>query len=343
MANKLSIFGEDSVDLSAYTGSGGAVVTDDNWSTGDYATLRKSGFVPGTPASSVAMNTALRQATLGAKLLGEILTQTRHSSIALDFGTDLIKNSQVDAYAKSVADYINTIKGLLNGSVSAIKANNATYAEYAVGRSDKPINTILTELETAYADLVNKAKNGEFNATSAKNYLSGGNIEAQINTLQENLQQLTNAYEQGKRGSASIPFTTGDTNPFKGLSFKVYKRNNICYSKPTKRIDTITKTWGQIIEYIGSAGKPLVGAWEDGFRPKTNTSDCGDGCIELVTQTNVSIRVPIYLGGRSASSPYLYTSGNYSSSPNLIESQGYTFDVYISLIYSTQYSDMFGE
>lgn len=163
ITNKLSIFAENAtINNEDYTTTTtGLVYSDDAWKNVD---IRNSGESTGI-ASSRRFNTALRQATFGSKLLGDIL-ETRysdilHSDISCDNMSNVISEIQEimspgqqflrpnDVYTSAIQDRavitdkiedsaITTNK-IKDGAVTTAKLSTSAKCPYA-GTADKAIS-----------------------------------------------------------------------------------------------------------------------------------------------------------------------------------------------------------
>lgn len=142
ITNKLSIFAENAtINNEDYTTTtAGLVYSDDAWKNVD---IRNSGESTGI-ASSRRFNTALRQATFGSKLLGDILvtrySDILHSDISCDNISNVISDIQEimppgqqflrpdDVYTSAIQD----------GAVTTTKLSTSAKCPYA-GTADKAI------------------------------------------------------------------------------------------------------------------------------------------------------------------------------------------------------------
>lgn len=143
ITNKLSIFAENAtINNEDYTTTTtGLVYSDDAWKNVD---IRNSGESTGI-ASSRRFNTALRQATFGSKLLGDIL-ETRYSDILhSDISCDNISNvisdiqeimSPGQQFLRPDDVYTSTIQ---DGAVTTAKLSASAKCPYA-GTADKAIS-----------------------------------------------------------------------------------------------------------------------------------------------------------------------------------------------------------
>ena len=129
---------------------------------------RKSGFKPQTPASSVTMNTALRQCSVMANILSEVIASnnlitpdgiTVHPDNVQDNGADYVNENGIQEHAmevsKQLTKYLMQINNLRYGQTTAAKAS---YAENYLE-------------EGTIHDEFKKIQNGTTVCATARNYV----------------------------------------------------------------------------------------------------------------------------------------------------------------------------
>ena len=131
MENKLSLFGTElqtySQDME-YDESKGVAFSDSDWSSASTqnATIRRTGFVPGSAASSLAMNTALRQACFGSKLFGDVITNIEGINLGSDITSDEDNETVIQkVYTKNIVSYLDKIQQLIKGTKIVSETTNS--------------------------------------------------------------------------------------------------------------------------------------------------------------------------------------------------------------------------
>lgn len=182
---------------------------------------RKAGFTPGTPASSVRVNSALRQANLIACALMEIVDPT---------GT------------KDLRANVNDIKSLINSYLNTtLTTSNSTNVTTNI--NGKAINTIF-----------------ETNGTTVKNATNAGNVSGSINgkaissifenngTTVKNATRATNADVAGDSETLQgQDFNSDSINVFSGeeISKVVSKKIKHVFANPLQVGYRTVTTWDQ--------------------------------------------------------------------------------------------------
>ncbi len=263
--NSLQLFGEQL--QSSYTSSDkGVAFTDAVWNTAssNNSTIRKSGFIPGSGVSSIALNTALRQAAFGSKIIGDILSTTSITDLNKTVSSDGDIQTKSSALSSALINYLAKINKLINGSVEAgISDKASNYAsggniETAINTLGNDINTAVQEANTKIDEEIanyNEFKNGVINGTQivykAKNYASGGTIDSKFSNIESRVNSLENIYTN----TFDIPkasnndFTVYSDITINSCSFKYV--NNIIYGK-LNLSGTITKNKSQVFRVYSS-------------------------------------------------------------------------------------------
>lgn len=168
--NHIKLFGEELNTYPNHTDVTKGIGFDDStWDAASdgYSTVRKSGFIPNSPVSSIALNTALKQASVGAKIVGDIIANQNIGN--MNISTDDLNNSStgVNALSTKLVDYLSNIHKLLTGDVSA------GMAKFALPGST--LDKALTDLSDTIEDYYDKMYTGETIINRARYYADGGN------------------------------------------------------------------------------------------------------------------------------------------------------------------------
>lgn len=191
-ANKLQLFGENLQALDSYlsTVESGAAFTDEQWSDAsdtNNSKIRKSGFVPASAASSVALNTALRQACFGANIIGSVLAELLNEDISTD--TEKLSDKASDLSDK-LYNYLIKLDKLLKGTIDAGVANTARNFTQDGAIADKisKISNDIFALEHGLLD-------GNIVADTAINYdTQQGNIAQAIRNFNDQITKINSDY-----------------------------------------------------------------------------------------------------------------------------------------------------
>lgn len=191
--NSIKLFGENLIDFDTATDNPttGVGFDDETWDSangstteGDYSSVRNTGFIPNTPVSSVALNTALKQASVGAKIVGDILANEFITNENVGTDTDNTFSQRIQRYSNDLQAYLEKIYKLINtGEVVAHTAKNYTNGD---GIANK-----FTELQNSINDFYTKFTNGTNVVGVAKNYVGGTTtIDAAITSLNRRVDNI---------------------------------------------------------------------------------------------------------------------------------------------------------
>ena len=204
--NKLLLFGTELKPTFSEAGKGVAFL-DDLWeaATENNAKIRETGFVPGTAASSVALNTALRQASFGAKIIGDILSTDAIPELSdnedVSAESDLLARSEY--FSNKLINYLQKLNQLIDGSLTASRCYEArNYVtgggiDNAIKNLENKYNTLATTNSTNYTGLtialntfISNIQKGTEVVHTAQNYASSGTINSKIKEFQNTLTNL---------------------------------------------------------------------------------------------------------------------------------------------------------
>jgi len=185
--NNIKLFGES---LNTYPtlsdATKGLKFSDSQWAAGTAGNsgIKNSGFVPNTPVSSIALNTALRQASFGSYILGEILSSSdiTNQSVSTD-------NLETNANTLSAAliNYLSTVKKLITGdekAYSAVMYDTTSQDQHSINQTFIQLNTDINDTSTKLSNFQDAIeRTGTSVAKIAEYYSING--EQSSNTINE--------------------------------------------------------------------------------------------------------------------------------------------------------------
>lgn len=208
--NKISIFGLNA-EVNPLPDTSGAVYADDTWETN---ATRLGGAKEGL-ASSQEYNTALRQATMMAAVLSEMLAQR----YGIEVGTTLnIGETTLEDHAVYLASYLNQTNLLKTGEVVAAKiADNAVETlkikDYNVTAS-KLGNILGTSTGTTNGITVTLTQTEGSTGGSVNLSVSGDGTSTRANTITTESNTVDRKYILGATGPTSPATPKYDSNVF---------------------------------------------------------------------------------------------------------------------------------